>query len=321
MDCGPAEIDLDWPDEALALILRWMPLKADRGLPGELLQTLCQCGWTKIQKLSDLARPPAQTSFSKEMAPTQDQNGVSHLLTAAAANLSLSPGEFVELADSVFAQGFWVPADDDCIVVPWTHLSPPVDKACLSLHDSTRDSKPKIKSPRLGAITSPRDDITHEAEIKLLPSCYADLEPRTYMTSPDGIDREASTNTPSSRDIADVSFDGELADESVEAISVASRSLCVTRNRKMTPQLRGDMESEPRWDEIESDPEVSDEAESRQPVPKSVFSGRRASEPLALAPATRCDTGGPLLAMFCDRDIVTPRSKQPQTPKGDIVLL
>lgn len=32
----------------LALILRWMPLKADRGLPGELLTVMRQTGWSKL---------------------------------------------------------------------------------------------------------------------------------------------------------------------------------------------------------------------------------------------------------------------------------
>lgn len=32
----------------IELILRWMPIKADRGLPGELLTTMKQTGWTKL---------------------------------------------------------------------------------------------------------------------------------------------------------------------------------------------------------------------------------------------------------------------------------
>jgi hypothetical protein len=50
-----AVVDIDYGD-ALDLILRWMPLKADRGLPGELLQTMQQCGWIRHQKMSDSPR-------------------------------------------------------------------------------------------------------------------------------------------------------------------------------------------------------------------------------------------------------------------------
>jgi len=32
------------------LILRWMPLKADRGLPGELMQAMRSCGWKAVTK-------------------------------------------------------------------------------------------------------------------------------------------------------------------------------------------------------------------------------------------------------------------------------
>lgn len=32
-------------DDHLGMILKWLPLKADRGLPGELVSTLHECGW------------------------------------------------------------------------------------------------------------------------------------------------------------------------------------------------------------------------------------------------------------------------------------
>jgi hypothetical protein len=50
----PAEdnIVVDIDGDAMDLILRWMPLKADRGLPDELLQTMQQCGWIRNQKLN-----------------------------------------------------------------------------------------------------------------------------------------------------------------------------------------------------------------------------------------------------------------------------
>jgi len=39
----------------LDLILKWMPLKADRGLPSELLQTMQRCGWIQVQKMGNVA--------------------------------------------------------------------------------------------------------------------------------------------------------------------------------------------------------------------------------------------------------------------------
>jgi len=35
--------------DAYSLILRWMPLMADRGLPGELLQSMHECGWRMLK--------------------------------------------------------------------------------------------------------------------------------------------------------------------------------------------------------------------------------------------------------------------------------
>lgn len=35
------------------LILKWMPLKADRVLPGELITTLQQCGWARVARIAE----------------------------------------------------------------------------------------------------------------------------------------------------------------------------------------------------------------------------------------------------------------------------
>jgi hypothetical protein len=43
----------DGDKDALDLILRWMPLKADRGLPGELLQCMDKCGWRKMKTVTE----------------------------------------------------------------------------------------------------------------------------------------------------------------------------------------------------------------------------------------------------------------------------
>lgn len=43
----------------LALVMRWMPLKADRGLPGELNDVMKRCGW---YCLKDLKQVSPQTS-------------------------------------------------------------------------------------------------------------------------------------------------------------------------------------------------------------------------------------------------------------------
>jgi hypothetical protein len=41
------------------LILKWMPLKADRVLPGELIATLQKCGWSKVKHASNTSHSPA----------------------------------------------------------------------------------------------------------------------------------------------------------------------------------------------------------------------------------------------------------------------
>lgn len=43
------------------LILRWMPLKADRVLPGELISTMHKCGWGKVTRA-----PKTRSSLSSE---------------------------------------------------------------------------------------------------------------------------------------------------------------------------------------------------------------------------------------------------------------
>jgi len=47
-------------------ILQWMPLRADRGLPGELLSTMQRCGWT--QMTSFLATGRRRSSSEQMMA-------------------------------------------------------------------------------------------------------------------------------------------------------------------------------------------------------------------------------------------------------------
>lgn len=39
------------------LILKWMPLKADRGLPGDLLGTMKQAGWVSVPQIPRIFRP------------------------------------------------------------------------------------------------------------------------------------------------------------------------------------------------------------------------------------------------------------------------
>jgi len=41
--------------QELDLILRWMPLKADRGLPGDLIDCMRRCGWTLLDHLPPTA--------------------------------------------------------------------------------------------------------------------------------------------------------------------------------------------------------------------------------------------------------------------------
>lgn len=44
-------IAIQFHDDHLDLILKWLPLKADRGLPGEVLAALDHCGWDLKQRL------------------------------------------------------------------------------------------------------------------------------------------------------------------------------------------------------------------------------------------------------------------------------
>jgi len=45
--------DLEGHDHAMEWILKWMPVKADRALPGELLGTMERCGWEIIDSIDE----------------------------------------------------------------------------------------------------------------------------------------------------------------------------------------------------------------------------------------------------------------------------
>jgi len=66
--CKLAERGYPFTDvSAMELILKWMPLKADRVLPGELLNTLRLCKWGHIERLH-----PAK--FKHRLRQKDDQN-------------------------------------------------------------------------------------------------------------------------------------------------------------------------------------------------------------------------------------------------------
>jgi len=46
----PSMGDMEPPADALGLILMWMPMRADRTLPGELLRLLQSKGWTSLKQ-------------------------------------------------------------------------------------------------------------------------------------------------------------------------------------------------------------------------------------------------------------------------------
>lgn len=48
--------------DALDWILKWMPLKSDRALPGELLSTMQQCGWVSVSRVPKTGRPRLNTN-------------------------------------------------------------------------------------------------------------------------------------------------------------------------------------------------------------------------------------------------------------------
>jgi len=54
---GPNTTEVD----ALDWILQWMPLKSDRALPGELLETMQQCGWVLVSRAPQASRPRITT--------------------------------------------------------------------------------------------------------------------------------------------------------------------------------------------------------------------------------------------------------------------
>jgi len=51
------------------LIMRWMPLKADRGLPGELLQTMQNSGWCRVGKINNGQTNHIGPLVAHEMSP------------------------------------------------------------------------------------------------------------------------------------------------------------------------------------------------------------------------------------------------------------
>lgn len=52
--CGRAQ---DAKSRAVGLIMRYMPLKADRALPGDLLSSMRECGWVSITQVPQIFRP------------------------------------------------------------------------------------------------------------------------------------------------------------------------------------------------------------------------------------------------------------------------
>merc|ERR1712146_658240 len=59
------------------LILKWMPLKADRVLPGELVDTMQKCGWMLVTHVPKkfTSAPQLQRRPSVEVMPPQIVSG------------------------------------------------------------------------------------------------------------------------------------------------------------------------------------------------------------------------------------------------------
>lgn len=56
--CGSSQEDKEnLPQQSLDLVLRWMPLKADRGLPGDLLGAMKKVGWVTVAQIPRIFRP------------------------------------------------------------------------------------------------------------------------------------------------------------------------------------------------------------------------------------------------------------------------
>lgn len=62
--------------QAVGLIMRYMPLKADRALPGDLLRSMRECGWVSITQVPQIFRPvvvphaPRCPPFEFDHSPT-----------------------------------------------------------------------------------------------------------------------------------------------------------------------------------------------------------------------------------------------------------
>jgi len=65
--------------DAASLLLEWMPLKADRALPTELLSVMARCGWSRLRASEDaVARSPKATA-AVARAPTAAAESVIYL--------------------------------------------------------------------------------------------------------------------------------------------------------------------------------------------------------------------------------------------------
>eukprot|EP00747_Dinoflagellata_sp_TGD_P164645 gnl/TRDRNA2_/TRDRNA2_184871_c0_seq1.p1 gnl/TRDRNA2_/TRDRNA2_184871_c0~~gnl/TRDRNA2_/TRDRNA2_184871_c0_seq1.p1 ORF type:complete len:424 (-),score=79.10 gnl/TRDRNA2_/TRDRNA2_184871_c0_seq1:112-1383(-) len=68
--CEIANADPLHADKPLNMILKWMPVKADRGLPGELLGAMRRCGWVAMAQIPTIFRPMTIPQFVEQPEPS-----------------------------------------------------------------------------------------------------------------------------------------------------------------------------------------------------------------------------------------------------------
>lgn len=69
------EVCTEGSGDPLDLILKWMPLKADRGLPGDLLGAMRSVGWVTVAQVPRIFRPMVFPGMAAQSPPPPDVTG------------------------------------------------------------------------------------------------------------------------------------------------------------------------------------------------------------------------------------------------------
>jgi len=164
------------------LILEWFPLKADRSLPGPLLDTMLRCGWTKRTVISpDMPdrqrRPLAKREPDKAVLPSrpgsvQDQSqSMTPQGDDAPAGTSIAMAAPPPKAASISAASLALPTGAQSPPMPPPQrLSPSLTaKYCALHHRSEKRPKAEARICRCSACQVVIE--TNYAEMTLCPPC------------------------------------------------------------------------------------------------------------------------------------------------------